>query len=429
MKGIMIYWMALLVFVLASCGRDEPEPEDDDTFTRLYYREISAYQGDTVAMRGKYLGNDPSIIALTVDGVACPLHSICDDSIRFVIPAVLKRYEQKRSVSLVLEWNYQGEPYRLDMTAEILFREQGWFYQARVFSREGMIGVSKDTVTWFSGRDGTFKFDHHGWKQNELIYFDDRNSLSSTKAACLDKNTAWFSDRNENYILYTQDGRNLQKYSPVIEVAENAGNILGIWMDGWNSGLIVYDRGLILGIDDFSDRFGAVNPIYAETCQLSGEISALGKYEFAAAGRFRNDKGDTQSYFILHKTEREWPQEYTVPESAYRIQMLNTGTVYFNSTSNNLYRITWPFHLEKLTQKASAFYFVDEYTGHAAYGQVIYKTTDGGATWEEDFSFDAGLEVVNMCGIQGNVWLLLSEGENSIGHMSGKIILKYTPKQ
>ena len=71
--------------------------------------------------------------------------------------------------------------------------------------------------------------------------------------------------------------------------------------------------------------------------------------------------------------------------------------------------------------------FLDANIGYAAtlniYGsdyEYIYKTTDGGITWNMDFALDRYHRVQAMCAKNGKVWAFGSG-------ISGQFMVKYTP--
>ena len=101
------------------------------------------------------------------------------------------------------------------------------------------------------------------------------------------------------------------------------------------------------------------------------------------------------------------------------LQLVDANTAFLVNGNNELIKYagnTWT----KLTQQANAVYFTDNTTGYIAYNNKILKTTDGGASWNEQFTLNANDKVAVLCARNGKVWALGNMGTQGF-------VVKYNP--
>jgi len=101
------------------------------------------------------------------------------------------------------------------------------------------------------------------------------------------------------------------------------------------------------------------------------------------------------------------------------VQMIDANTAFLVNGNDELIKYagnTWT----KLTQKANAVFFINTTTGYISYNNKILKTTDGGASWKDEFSLNATEKVAAICARNGKVWALGNDDKQGF-------VLKYNP--
>lgn len=157
------------------------------------------------------------------------------------------------------------------------------------------------------------------------------------------------------------------------------------------------------------------SPHYDGSSGLWDRMSALDKNNLIITS-------NNSKYVVLEKAGVFSEVDISSVSSATYIkalQMVDANTIFLVNFNNELIKYagnTWT----KLTQQANAVYFTDNTTGYIAYNNKILKTTDGGASWNEQFTLNANDKVAVLCARNGKVWAL---GNNN----TQGFVVKYNP--
>ena len=431
----------LVFFILAglfcACSNDS----DNDGSNSGAFPEASTissttfYHGeeDEVVIKGKNLGINIENVKLSISGIGDMVaKSVADTEIRFTFPAIeLEEFEREQKTTLYLSILYDGSFRRiLEKEITILYKEpKGWsFIGSTTVARIGgegatSFGICDDGTLW------AFGFQHCVRSYDGGLSWENAIAGNSNRNGYLfNKNTGWannFMTGHVNVMRGSVDFAGVD-FTPISVISNtSAFYVTKMWMDGVESGILVYEEGFIFSVDELKD--GKVFLMYNDTDKVLLDMAATGKYDFTAYAQLESNNSKK---YLIHKNDGEAPVEYEIggyaKQGISQLQRLKDGTVYFINSENDLYRVTWPFAVVKLEQKADRVHFIDENIAYLVYKGIVYKTVNGAQSWTIEHTIENEERSVakGICVKNGQVWILLtSKAINS----SAGYILKYNP--
>jgi hypothetical protein len=153
-------------------------------------------------------------------------------------------------------------------------------------------------------------------------------------------------------------------------------------------------------------------------------ISALDSLNMVMAGSsgtYPNTK-----LVLIHKKNGTYAEYDLTTQLEYglaNIQLTDPNTVYILDGNYNIYKFTSGTQLTRLPIQAYSFCFVNSQVGYAAFKDRIYKTTDGGQTWNTDFVLRTDDYISAMYTKDQKVWAI---GRANGGSASG-FAIRYDP--
>lgn len=401
MKQKVFLLIALLsMSLIFSCNKSDDAPSGNSSIS---FKPIpgKVYTNTSVTVTGNNFGTDTSKINLRLDSRKMVITAISNESLTFFVPQNFIPWGQK------------------DCTLEIL--------------REGYTSMQRQVMVYYAEPA-------HGWgyggplPQNtgfkQLIFPTDSIGYALADRSIYrttDGGTTWVGDANNGnfsygYAIASSDGLNTwMDYNYQVAVSDNGTKwtlgvegrsfdmtIFGLYTAGPANGLVATWGGKLF---DVNGSFAGATLKYQSAQYTTGnyalwaKMSALDKNNLIIAG-FATSK---TNIMILEKagvfSEVDISSVSKSASNVKDLQMVDANTAYIVDANNALIKYdgnNWT----KLSQAANLVYFTNATTGYIAYNKKILKTTDGGATWKEEFTLNDDEFVAALCARNGNVWAI-----------------------
>jgi hypothetical protein len=401
MKSILGCLLILIILFSCSKSKDtDPVNTPNNPFITSY-SPSSPTTGDKLTITGKFLGTDISVVSVKIDSVSLVIQSVNDSTIVVYIPANLLTSGQKSyTLSVYINGRLSNT-----LTISVAFAVHGWRY----------VSPSLDILNGLP------------LQQVRNIAFSDYNrgmiSGPGIVASSLDGGTNWggvfnggntlgyaLSVANEDHIWMEHDRFDIMyrnQHDPIFYLFSSAHldtissipyfqgkSITGLYTYLPFRGYILNQEGRVYKVNgSFSPKdisLEYTSSYHTEATSSSDirfyDISALDSMNMVMAGwpgTYPNTK-----LVLIHKKNgvyTEYDLSTKLQYSFARIQLTDPNTVYILDGFYNMYRFTNGTQLTTLPIQAYSFCFVNSQVGYAAYKDRIYKTTDGGQSWNTDF--------------------------------------------
>lgn len=370
--------------------------------------------GIQVTVTGKNFGTDMAKTHLSLENQKMVITALTNTSITFTIP---EKFVQTGQKDCFIKIEVEGL-YSYSRWVSIYYVEpKGWFYSG-IIPNGG--GNSSQIFT-----NLIFPTDSLGFAQRV-------NAIYRTYDGGITWHASGFNGGfSYGYAIASSDGKNIwSEFGDKVAVSTDGSTWtiepekssfgwlnIGLYTSGPANGLIANTLGRLYDVD--GRFFGATvkyqSPKYDGSSGVWDRMSALDKNNLIIT--------NNNSYNVVLEKAGVFSEVdiSSVSSATYikALQMVDANTVFLVNFNNELIKYagnTWT----KLTQQANAVYFTDNTTGYIAYNNKILKTTDGGASWNEQFTLNANDKVAVLCARNGKVWAL---GNNS----TQGFVVKYNP--
>jgi hypothetical protein len=418
------YLLLIGAFVLTlffSCKKDEESNPQAEMVSITSISPDMLTPGGIVTITGKNFGGDVSKVSLLLDDYAIFPISATNETITFKIPENQLTEPGQKTYTLSLSVFGKAGSDKRSVTI-MLLEKHGWYYPATIPGA----GYSDQLCRLI-----TFPTDSIGFIQKEKSLFRTTNGGITWKG--INDNGGF----GMGYAFYSIDGNHAwAEWLSQVNVSTNGttyktsttqfGNsiIIGLYMSSPGRGLVATRAGKLYYIDGSFDAAN-VYEAYTSIHYSSGswqKLSAIDETNTMLAGTVQINSKSTLT--IVHEKGGAF-SEYdlaavTTAGFAKALQLIDKNTAVLIDGNNDLLRLSGDKNWTKLNQKATAVYFKDANTGYAAYNGKIMKTTDGGATWKDEFTLREGETIYSICSKNGKIWA----GGNDATQI---IILKYNP--
>jgi hypothetical protein len=411
MKQKLFLLVALFsMFLSFSCSKSDDGPSEP-AYASFDIGSQKFYTGTVITLTGRGFGTDTSKVKLTLDSRKMVITAMTSTSLTFTIPQEFLPSGQKDCTLEITK-----DAYSFQRQVMVYYLEpHGWFYatpianygsNSQIFTNlifpTDSIGYATRYRTVYKSTDGGIS-----WK-------GDGSNVGLGKAvASSDGKNVWIefvasvgitTDGGANWKM----GANGSSYNS---------QIIGLYTSGTTNGLVALTNGQLYDID--GNFTGAAVKYHSSfyttgTVNLWQKMFTLDKNNLIIAGFSKNvvlEKGGVFTEVDISSVSSS--------ATVINLQMVDANTAFLVNGNNELIKYdgnTWT----KLTQQANAVYFTNTTTGFIAYNNKILKTTDGGATWKEEFTLNATDKVDVLCARNGKIWAF---GNNS----TQGFVVKYNP--
>lgn len=407
MKQKLFLLVALLsMSLIFSCSKsDSAAPESDPPDPYVSFTSVSpekVYTSTPVTVTGTNFGTDTSKVSLTLDDQKLVITAMTNTSITFTIPQTFLKAAQK---DCLLKVNVEGQDgLRRSALRQIivyLLEPHGWFYAGTISNSRGANSqIFKNLI---------FPVDSMGYAQREsAIYHTSDGGIS------------WYADGfNGGFgfgnAIASSDGQNVWvEFGNQVYTATNGGTwslekasfnplICGLYTSAPGNGLIASFNGILY---DINGSFAGATIKYQSTFYTDGmyqlwqKMSAIDKNNLILAGYSQNvvlEKAGVFSEVDISSV--------STSKVVKSLQMVDANTAFLVNDNDELIKYvngSWT----KLAQQANAVCFTNRTTGYIAYNNKVLKTTDGGVTWSEQITLNAGDKAAAIAANNGKVWVL-----------------------
>lgn len=440
MKTVLGY-LFVIVVALISCskGNNLDSVNSPANPVMSSYSPANPTTGDKLTIFGHHFGTDISTVSVKLDSVALVIQSLNDSSLVAYIPANILTSGQK---SFVLSIYING---RLSntLTITIAFAVHGWRYVGSAI--DFLNGPSMGQV-----RRIAFSDYNRGMIVGPGIVASSLNGGTNWGGVFGGANTLGYalSVYNEDHIWMEYDRFDISyrnQHDPIFYQFSTAKldtittvpyfqgkTITGVYAFKPFRGYILNQEGRVYKVNgSFSPKDISLEFTSSYFKQATGasdirfyKISGLDSINMVFAG-WPKVYPNTQLVLIQKKNGvySEYDLSSQLQYNIGDIQLTDPSTVYILDGFYNLFKFTNGTQLTKLPIQAYSFCFVNSQTGYAAYTDRIYKTTDGGQTWNTDFILRTEDYISAMFAKDGKVWAI---GRGGAGGGAG-FTIRYDP--
>lgn len=423
--------ISAVLFTFFSCKKiDTPRPAQpgDLTPTIISVSPEKSITGSTITIGGTNFGTDLSQVTVTLNEKSIPASSVSPTNITAKIPYDLIIAD---SQVFTLQVKIGAAPTNTIQIKIIYVEPKGWFYAATI-------------PRWFNGgnlKDVKFPSDSIGYLQHskEVMYKttdggltwkeDEKLFLQNLSLAVYDNNNAWV-DYGDN-ILSTNDGQNWKgnRMDTITTIPDFMdGLINGLYMSSSIKGQMMKSNGRLYYINGSFARPDIITEyvsIYSTKNVYWWKMSNIDEFNLIISGHAILSFGESSKPVIAHKKSGIFNEydfsNYSSATYIKAIQLVSPDTAFLIDGNNDLFKLNGGTNWIKLAQKAEAMFFINSKLGYIFYGNKIIKTTDGGLTWQDEFTLNTGEKIYSITAKNGKVWAV---GNNAEGD---GIVLKFNP--
>ena len=439
MKSLIGCLLLLVVMVSCSKSKDVDPVNTPQNPVVTSYSPSNPTTGDQLTISGHFFGKDLSAVTVKLDSTTLVIQSVNDSTVVVFIPASrLSSGQRTYTLSLYINGRVSNT-----LTIGVAFAVHGWRY----------VSPSLDILNRLP------------LEQVRKIAFSDpnRGMITGTGivASSVDGGTNWggvfnggstlgiaMSVANEDHMWLEQDRFDLiyrDQHDPIFYLFNKAyldtittvpyfqgRAITGAYTYKPFRGYLLNQEGRVYKVNgsfrpqDISLEYTSS---YHTTASSSSDvrfysISALDSMNMVMAGWpsvYPNTK-----LVLIHKKNgvySEYDLSFQLQYSIADVQLTDPNTVYILDGFYNLFKFTNGTQLVKLPVQAYSICFTSTQVGYAAAKDRIYKTTDGGQTWNTDFILRTEDYISAMCTLNGTVWAI---GRSNGGSGNG-FAIRYDP--
>ena len=424
--------IALLMFA-AACKKDG-QHGDSGTPVANAVTPSTFHPGDTLTIRGNYLGIDPTKIQVTLnDTITLSIIKAADSVVTVVLPPAAEfAFWGSRPFKVTFTLNGTAI-YTATFTITVSEPEpKGWFTVATLPGLNTLLALASieimfptDSIGYYLSYDGLRKTRDGGetWQTTpgSLTYVPSVISV-------LDTSHLWYGTLDFRIFTSNDGGSSWQDHPlPAYLVAGG-----GIYLSSPTTGKIVDANGRIYNVAGSFDTTSGMLPEHTSPYAFFGNyggglsvytgFSAIDDNNLMMGGAGGNYGGAS----VTVKTNGVY-DDYPVAVTTWpltKVLLVNTTLGFAIDTKNNLLKYTGNRTWGLLPQTATAVYFVNATTGYIADDKRIYLTQDGGESWNPVFNLSTGDHVYNITGHNGKVWAI-GNHQGSGGAVG--FIYKYNP--
>ena len=444
MKTSILFLGLSFLYCLPGCVKnndpvDESNPKND-TPKIISFLPTLVTTGSTVTILGENFGVDILKVVLKLDTISLPISTVTTNSIVFNIPTTLISGGARTfNMQVIVNGKVSNT-----IPISIKFEARGWNYINK------NIGIINNRIPI----NMHFYNDEFGLIAGNFL-------LNSTSDSGLNWNTpsgtilgkgfnvyndseAWIENNGFDVLKFNYNN-NTYNYARIdtITTIPKLGQefISGLYITKPGHGYIVTHEGCIFKVN------GSFSPSnirleYQSANYTALPISTIGYYDQISGIDSMNFMiyarpmvNNVKVPYIIHKRNGVYT-EYNLSSLlgagwVYRLQYVDANTAYFISINFDMYKFnftnnTWARLATPTT--FNSFIFLNSLVGYASSGFIsgqttrkIYKTIDGGLTWNADFTLDDRFYSYVMATKNNKLWVF---GENGFGNF---FLLKYNP--
>lgn len=414
------------MFLLFSCRKSDSKPDSKpdsgpDSGPKPESVIVTSISPDRltngmrVTVTGKNFGTDTAKTHVSLENEKMVITALTNTGITFTIP---EKFVQTGKKDCYIKIEVEGLYSYRDWVSIYYVEPKGWFYAGIIPNGSGAAGSKNFTNL-------IFPTDSLGIAQRE-------NAIYRTYDGGITWNAIGFnSDYSYGRAIASSDGKNIwlefgakvavsmdgSAWTMGPEKSSFGGIISGLYTSAPYNGLIASSSGRLYDIDgSFSGatvKYQSAH--YDGSSGVWDRMSAIDKNNLIIISN-NTSNVVLEKAGVFSEVDISSVSSYTYVKA---LQMVDANTVFLVNFNNELIKYagnTWT----KLTQQANAVYFTNNTTGYIAYNNKILKTTDGGATWNEQFTLNANDKVAVLCARNGKVWAL---GNNK----TQGFVVKYNP--
>jgi hypothetical protein len=394
--------------LIVSCSKSDSGPK---TISITAVNPEKLYTGIQVTVTGENFGTDTSILSCRLDSRKMVITNLTNSSITFTIP---QNFIKSGQLRCALELEAQGRLASRIVVVNFL-EPHGWFYPATISN---------------SLRSGSQSFKQLIFPTDSIGYAQRyKDVYRSTDGGLTWREDLLSGGMGLGNAIASSDGINVWiEWVGQTAVTSNGGAdwvlgpgntafgiIIGLYTTAPATGLMAGETGRLY---DYNGSYTGVlkyqSSFYNGINTLWQKMSVFDKNNLIIAGTSKNVVIEKAGVF----TEVDI-SSITTSSVINGVQMIDANTAFLVNGNDELIKYTgntWT----KLTQKANAVFFINTATGYISYNNKILKTTDGGASWKDEFSLNATEKVAAICTRNGKVWALGNDDKQGF-------VLKYNP--
>ena len=378
--------------LIFSCSKSDDKPAP----AYASFEPISGkvYTGSAVTLTGNGFGTDTSKIDLRLDSKKMVITAISNTSLTFLIPQNFIPWGQK---DCTLEITKDGRGSQRQVMVYYAELAHGWTYGGALPQNIGFKNLifPTDSIGYVIADKSIYRTTDGG-----TTWVGDANNGSFNFANVIASSDGLNTWMDNVYQVAVSDGA---KWTLGAEGRSFGTTMIGLYTAGPANGLVAIQTGRLF---DVNGSFAGAAIKYQSAQYSTGnyvlwrKMSALDKNNLIIAG--------TAGTMILEKAgvfSEVDISSVTKLTSVKDLQLVDANTAFLVDGNNALIKYdgnTWT----KLSQAANLVYFSNATTGYIVYNKKILKTTDGGATWNEEFTLNDNEYITSICGRNGKVWAI-----------------------
>ncbi len=441
-KYLFIFYI-LIGCIIFSCIKKEDKGNQEDKWnlpapTITNFTPANPKPGEIITISGENFSDDPEGITVSVittdqfgfNGKAYPA-KVINTSLTFITCVIPDTLSIGNDYTIHITIKNRRLSNSNSIPIPISEPTKGWFYNEKIKEyspNPKEIRLSSNDVCYILDQKQMVYTTKNGgktWKPNA--------SFGYNRALAVFDNYAWLE---LSAMLYTtKDGGDTWVYTGIDTIKtiphwQDLPLITGLYMSSPTKGQLMKAGGWLYYINGSfapQDIIAEYQSIYATNAYAScywRKMSNMDEFNLIIYG-FVEYKDGQRKIIIAHKKDgifNEYEANITIPynEELKALQLVTKDIAFLIDSNNNLFKLTGGTNWIKLNQKATALYFTDINTGYIGYNGKILKTTDGGNSWQDEFTLHTGDEVISITGKNGKLWAIGAGAK-------GAFLVKYNP--
>lgn len=439
-KYLLIFYI-LIGCIIFSCIKKEDKGNQDKwnlpAPTITNFTPANPKPGETITISGENFSDDPEEISVSIittdqfgfNGKAYPA-KVINTSLTFITCVIPDTLSIGNDYTIHITIKNRRLSNSNSIPIPISEPTKGWFYndlQEKYFDPKDICFSSNDIGYILSKKQMIYTTKDGGktWKPNASFGFN--------RALAAFGNYAWLE---LSAMLYTtKNGGDTWENSKIDTIKtiphwEDLPLITGLYMSSPTKGQLMKAGGWLYYIngsfapEDIIAEYQSIYSTNAYTLCYWRKMSNIDEFNLIIYG-FVEYKDGQHKIIIAHKKDgifNEYEANIPIPynEEPKVLQLVTKDMAFLIDSNNNLFKLTGGTNWIKLNQKATALYFTDINTGYIGYNGKILKTTDGGNSWQDEFTLHTGDEVISITGKNGKLWAIGAGAK-------GAFLVKYNP--